>query len=492
MLKVDLVHAIRVQVLQQGRSVRAVAREMRVSRNTVRRYLEKGTPVREESQPRPRPRFEAVRERLDELLEEWKGRTTAKQRVTGTRLVRALRAEGLSVGTTLVRAHLRELRRRASEAFVPLVHRPGDDALVDFFEIVADVGAERRKGYLFLMRLMHSGRDFAALYERQDQIAFLDGHVRAFEHFGGIPRRCVYDNLSAAVTKVVVPHRELTARFKALTNHYAFEACFARPGEGHDKGGVEGRGRGIRLEHLTPIPAGPSWREVSAELLARIDAEIDQRRDAQGRTVRERFEQERQALRPLPSTGFDARQVVTVSIPRTAVVQVKEASYSVPCEWKLLEGTAFVGPDEVTITCRGESTTKPRQARGNRAIRYRDYISELARKPQAVRQVAPELVDELGEPFGRLWQLLEQAHGGHEAGRVLAKILGAIHEHGEHDVREALSCALDAGRADLLALAPRLARSGPETVLVPAALAHHEVESARACDYDVLLAGGWP
>ena len=37
------------------------------------------------------------------------------------------------------------------------------------------------------MRLMYSGRDFAWIYERQDQISFLDGHVRAFAHFAGVP-----------------------------------------------------------------------------------------------------------------------------------------------------------------------------------------------------------------------------------------------------------------------------------------------------------------
>ena len=54
------------------------------------------------------------------------------------------------------------------------------------------------------MRLMYSKRDFAWLYDGCTQLAFLDGHVRAFEHFGGVPARCVYDNLGAAVKKVVL------------------------------------------------------------------------------------------------------------------------------------------------------------------------------------------------------------------------------------------------------------------------------------------------
>jgi len=57
---------------------------------------------------------------------------------------------------------------------------------------------------MFVMRLMHSGRDIAWLYLRQEEVCFLDGHVRAFEHFGAVPRRAAYDNLKAAVVRVLV------------------------------------------------------------------------------------------------------------------------------------------------------------------------------------------------------------------------------------------------------------------------------------------------
>jgi transposase len=102
---------------------------------------------------------------------------------------------------------------------------------------VVEVGGERRKAWEFLLRLMYSGREFAWLYKRCDQPAFLDGHVRAFAHLGGGAKRCVYDNLAAAVRKIVGARRELTGRFLALVSHYLFEPDFARIGEGHDKGG---------------------------------------------------------------------------------------------------------------------------------------------------------------------------------------------------------------------------------------------------------------
>jgi hypothetical protein len=109
--------------------------------------------------------------------------TGGKQRLTATRLHAPLRAEGHRVGVTVVKEAVAEWKRQRREVFVPLTSRPGDLAEVDFFEVLVDVDGTRRKARLFLRRLMYSGRDFAWLYERQDQISFLDGHVRAFAHF---------------------------------------------------------------------------------------------------------------------------------------------------------------------------------------------------------------------------------------------------------------------------------------------------------------------
>jgi transposase len=214
MLKMDQVHVLRHKVLNEGQSIRRVARELGLSRNTVAKYLDQPEPIRSSRQARERPVWEAVQPRLEELVAEWEPRTTAKQRLTAMRLHRQLRAEGYQVGRTLVGDYWRERRRQRAEVYVPLINRPGE-AQIDFFEVVVEVGGERRKAWEFLMRLMYSGREFAWLYERCDQLAFLDGHVRAFAHLDGVARRCVYDNLAAAVRKIVGARRELTGRFLA-------------------------------------------------------------------------------------------------------------------------------------------------------------------------------------------------------------------------------------------------------------------------------------
>lgn len=491
MLRMDQVHVVRHKVLVEGLAIRRVAREMGISRNTVRKYLQVSEPTWQEKGGKTRPVLEKVTPRMDELLEEWSPRTTPKQRITGTRIYQQLIEEGYKVGITTVREYLREKRRQTAEVYIPLIHRPGDAAQVDFFAVTVEEDGVLRKVWKFLMRLMYSGRDFVWLYDRCNQLAFLDGHVRAFAYFDGVPRRVVYDNLTAAVKMRVGLERELTERFAALASHYLFEPCFARIGEGHDKGGVEARGKGIRLAHLTPIPRGRNLQQIATVLLADVERAGGNKVDREGRSVLERFAEEAKKLGSLPERPFEARRVKLVQVSKQALIRVEGGQYSVPSHWARLEATAYIGVEDIRITCFGEEVTVFKQRRGTRQVKYRNYLRELARKPQAVRQVAPELLAELGEPYGKLWKVLVGTHGEREGARVLAKILAAILDHGEEAVRHAIDHAIASGRQDLLALAPQLHQvSKRAEAQVPEALREYSIEAGCAADYDVLLVGG--
>jgi transposase len=395
MLKMDQAFVIRHKVLVEGLSMRQVAMEMGVGRNTIKKYLGRSEPRYESSATRPCAVRDKIGPRIERLLEEWSGRVTAKQRITGRRILRQLREEGFNTGLTSVLTCLREHGRSKAEVFVPLVHRPGDEAQVDFFEIQVDLNGERRKAWMFAMRLMYSGQDFAWIYEHCDQVAFLDGHVRAFEHFNGVPSRCVYDNLKPAVTRIIGAHRDLSGRFLAIASHYLFEPCFARIATGHDKGGIEARGKGIRWQYLTPIPSGETLDDISRSLLALIDGDSHHRKDRRGTTVREKMVEESAKLRPLPLNAFEPRSVVPVMVSKQSTVYVAQATYSVPSHWSRLMIQAFVGPSDIRFACRDELIARERVAPKQKNIKYRDYLLELRKKPQALRQVAPELLSEL-------------------------------------------------------------------------------------------------
>ena len=139
-----------------------------------------------------------VRPRLEQLVEEWSERTTAKQRITGRRLQRALREEGYEVGITLVLEYLREWRRRRAEVYVPLVHRPGESAQTDFFEVSVELSGERRKAWLFLMRRCTRGGTSSGSTSARTSSPSSTATCGP-SPTSGVPRRTVYDNLAAAV-----------------------------------------------------------------------------------------------------------------------------------------------------------------------------------------------------------------------------------------------------------------------------------------------------
>ncbi len=496
----EQVHVIRHKHANEGQSIRQIARQLGLHRTTVRKYLEQSEPRRVERGLRSEPVMSAVRPRIDSLIQEWKRRTCGKHRITSTRVHRQLLDEGFSVGERTVRKYLSEKRRQAAEVYIPLVHRAGDEAQVDFFEVTVDLAGKRTRVWKFLLRLMHSKRDLVWLYERCNQVSFFDGHVRAFAAIGAVPRRVVYDNLTSAVKRrIKTGERELNERFMALCAHYCYEPCFARPGEGHDKGGVEGRGKTIRLQHLTPIVEGATLPDISLRLQSDLDKRWGQAKAPDGRPIGELYDEDQFSMRHLPPCPFEAREVRPVSVSRSATVTVMGAVYSVPTSWARLEATAYIGVEDIRLVCRGNEHTHRLQPKGGKSINYRDYLPELARKPQAVRQVAPELLAQLGEPYGQLWTLLETTHGQLKAARVLSGILGAINDHGEplvsHALVEALSLVGSTGGIDqdrlLISLAGRLpARPSLSDSQVPAALRLHVVHSGCAADYDQLLAGG--
>lgn len=492
MLEMDQVAVVRYRVLVEGASRREVARALGVSRNTVKRYLAGATVGERKATGRNRPVLERARGRMDALLADSPRWTGGKQQLTAQQLHRMLRAEGIQVGATLVRKYVRERKRRATEVFVPLVYRPGDLGEVDFFEVLVDVAGKRTKAWMFVLRAMFAGRDFAWLFPRQDQTCFLEGHVRAFEHLGGVLHRLAYDNLRAAVKKILAgSERELSARFAAMANHYLFEASFCRPATGHDKGGVEARGKGIRLQHLVPIPVGESLEAISRTLLARLDAQAADQRDRDGRTVMERFGDEQLLMLPLPQVPYRAAETrPQVTVTRRSLVQLDGATYSVWSTWNSLAVTAYMGVYEVELVGPdGQRVKHPRMPFGRRSVDYRHYLPELARKPQALRQVATELVQVLGPTYQRAWRHLVDEHGPKQAARVFAQVVRAIDELGADAVAARVETALAQGEPLQLALRPATSAAALAAEALPASVRGISVEAARAADFDALLGG---
>jgi hypothetical protein len=166
-------------------------------------------------------------------------------------------------------------------------------------------------------------------------------------------------------------------------------------------------------------------------------------------------------------------------------VRLEGAYYSVPSRWAGLDLVVRIGASAVTIMGKdGTPIRHPRKRFGQRSIDYRHYLPELARKPQAVRQVLPDLLRDLGAPFPAVWDHLHAAHGPREAARLFAKILGELETRGAADVVPMLTAALATGSPLIVA---RAAARTPAVIDVPAALREVDVTSGCAADYDAWL-----
>lgn len=483
----DKVAAIRHSVLVCGHSRRWASRAFDVSRKTVDRYVDGDVePGKRKAVSKVSPQRDKAIKALDAIISVVQ--VDKKQRLTAKRAHELIVEGGDVVGVTLVKELMAQRRRAAKEVFVPLEYPPGDLAEVDFFEAEVDVAGERKTVHLFVMRLMSSGRDFCWLYPRQDQVCFLDGHVRAFEFFGGVPARCAYDNLKAAVKKILVgSERQLSPRFLALTVHATFEANFCRPYTGHDKGGVEARGKNIRLQSLVPIPSGATLDDINETMLADVD-----RRYRAKQASAASWSTELAALNPPPRRRFDARRpMFEVPVSSRSTVTIEGAMYSVPSSWARLRVTTYAGVDEVEARCGEASVVRRRIPKGARDIDYAaHYLDVLCTKPQAVRQVAGSLMAQLGGGFPAVWAKLVEDHGASEAARKMARILRGVVELGRDECERRVSMAMAMGESVSRVLLVPVIDTPSSQVVVPGAFEDVVVELSSVAHFDALLTVG--
>jgi hypothetical protein len=296
------------------------------------------------------------------------------------------------VAESTVRRYVR-LRRSQEpvvrrEIMVPQAHELGAEAEVDFGDVGYYLNGVLLVGHMFVMRLCASGRAFHRIYANEAQEAFLDGHVQAFVHFGGVPKVVRYDNLKPAVVRVLQGRgRQESDRLVVMRSHYRFDSVFCRPGiEGaHEKGGVEGEVGRFRRRHLVPVPRVATLAELN-ERVARGDERDDARHiNGRHRTVAEHFGLEAPHLRPLPAEDFGAFALLSCRVDRRSRICVRQSFYSVPVRYVGRRLEVRLGAESVqALDGHMIVATHPRAtAKGTESLELDHYLEVLAVKPGA-------------------------------------------------------------------------------------------------------------
>jgi transposase len=316
-----------IKVLKaQGYSQRAVARLMGVHRDTVRRVWAQGEPRSYRRGPRP--------SKLDGFKEQLLSRLASHPGLRATRLYREIRGRGFAGGYETVKRWCRSWRceQRAREGTVRFETSPGLQAQADWGESrdVRFATGEVVTRYFFALVLGFSRLRFVTYLPEISQSWLLWAHTRAFEFFGGVPERILYDNPKQLVKR---PRPELVwqERLLAFASHYGYlpQACW--PYRPQTKGKVEnaiGFHERDFLLGLEPVPADDA--ELNRRALAWCEEVAGRVCATTGVAPWERFAEERSHLRPLPGVAFDCRSVETRRVLREAVIAYASNRYSVP------------------------------------------------------------------------------------------------------------------------------------------------------------------
>ncbi len=242
MISVEDREKIRRAYFVEHKSLRQIAKELHVACMTISKAI--GSAEAETYQlsvPRTAPRLGPYKRRIDELLAE-NEHLPPKQRYTSHKIYQEIEKVGYQGSESTLRGYVgrRRAEKRRPKVYIPLEFDPGTDAQVDWGEAVVEIAGERITVQVFHMHLNYSRKLFMMAFPAQKQEAFFEGHVQAFQHFGGGPHRIASDNLKAAVQKVLAGHaRQEQQAFIALRSHYLFASHFCMPGQSSEKGGVE-------------------------------------------------------------------------------------------------------------------------------------------------------------------------------------------------------------------------------------------------------------
>lgn len=447
MKQVEIYARVRHAVLIEGISERAAAERFGINARTVSKMLKFSVPpgyVRKK--PPLRPKLDPFIGIIDAILAADKERPK-KQRHTAKRIFERLRDEhGFMGKVTIVKDHVAGWRQQSQEMFVPLVHPPGH-AQIDFGEALGVIGGIERKIHFLAMDLPHSDAIFVVGYPAETTEAFCDGHVRAFQFFGGVPQSILYDNTKIAVARILGDgRRQRTRVFSELQSHYLFNDRFGRPGKGNDKGKVEGLVGYARRNFMVPVPVFADFDALNADLLERCRTRLTDRLRGHGGTIGERLERDLAAFqKPLPAP-YDACEKRTGRVNSLSLVRYRNNDYSVPTAYGhqkvLIRGYVH----EVVIAGGTEVIARhPRSyEREDFVFNPLHYLALIEQKTNALDQAAPLSGWKLPEEFATLRRLLE-ARMGKKGKREFVQVLRLMEAFKIDDVAAGVRDAIARG-----------------------------------------------
>ena len=376
-----------------------------------------------------------------------------------------------------------------TDAYIPLVFEPGEAFQFDWSHEKIVIAGAMTEVKIAHIRLCHSRFFLTVAYLRESQEMVFDAHRRAFEFFGGVARRGIYDNMKTAVCRILRgKERDFNRRFEELASHYLFEPVACTPAAGWEKGQVENQVRTVRRRLFTPTRKAASLDDLNHALRAECLQWAKHQRHPvlKDQTVWSVFVSERPSLLTLPR-AFDGYAERTVRVSSTSLVNFDRNRYSVDCKAAGRTAELRSYADKIVVMHDGECVAQHSRCfqRDQMIFNPWHYLPVLQKKPGALRNGAPFKDWDLPRSIHRTWQRLKHYPGWD---RQLVDILACVPGYGLDAVADACNEALGNGSVSRDVIINLLARqhedASPEIVTIPAHLELSEPPVADCARYD--------
>lgn len=438
---------IRRSILVDGMSKREACTKYKVNFRTIQKILDhQEPPGYRKKVGREKPKIGEFIPVIHEILETDKT-AHRKQRHTGQRIFDRLRDEfGYTGGITVVRDEIRRWKRSTAEVFMPLSHPPGE-AQFDFGEAKAVYRGRDIKVMFCVMSLPYSDAFFCQAFPRECTETFQEGHVRAFDFFGGVPKKISYDNSRIAVAKIVARRGDkVTKEFGRLQAHYLYEHHFCLVRRPNEKGHTEGMVKFARSNFMVPIPHFDDFEEFNKKLTDDCRKDLERKVRGQDNTKAVLLDEEREAMLQIPADRFEARRVRDGKVNTLSLVRFDRNDYSVPTKYAHREVVVVGSLDRVRIVADSHVIAEHVRDWESENVHYSPvhYLALLERKPHSLDFGKPFEAWNLPDVFAVLRRRLE-SDGGSDGRREFIKILRLLENHQVKELAHAIERALEIG-----------------------------------------------
>ena len=409
MFIVESIAKIRRLHFVDGMGAKTIARELNISKNTVKKIIRSGATKFELAKcTKAKPVLDNYLDRLNQLLVE-NLKEPVRRRLTAKRMFEMLKAEGYTGSYESINLVVRKFRlereARGKQVFIPLEFGAGEAFQFDWGLEEVELNGKLTRVKVARVKLCHSRHSLVVAYPNERLEMVMAAHDEAFRFFNGTCRNGIFDNMTTCVKKILVgKDRELNEKFAQMASHYLFEVIACTPASGWEKGQVEKQVLDTRRNFFTPLLKGVDFAEINANLKSMCIewAKNHKHPEFKDKTVYEVYELEKPFL--IPYRGeFTAYKLYPTFVAPTGLVNYDSNSYSVECAYVGLSVQIKAYAWEIIILYEGKTIGQHRRVFGRHECIYNPwhYVPALIRKPGALRNGAPfkELLATLPEPI---------------------------------------------------------------------------------------------